>query len=47
MTKAKAKELVITALKTAIGRDTATGNGIDGIIFSTKEEVAEEFHIDL
>jgi proteasome beta subunit len=47
MTKAKAKELAITALKTAIGRDTATGNGIDGIIFSTKEEVPEEFHVEL
>ncbi len=47
MTQAKAKELAITALKTAIGRDTATGNGIDGIIFSTKEEVAEEFQVEL
>ncbi|MFX1516106.1 MAG: proteasome subunit beta [Promethearchaeota archaeon] len=47
LTKAKAKELAITALKTAIGRDVATGNGIDGLIFSTKEEVAEEIHIDL
>ena len=47
LTKAKAKELAITALKTAIGRDVATGNGIDGLIFSTKEDVAEEIHIDL
>jgi len=47
LTKAKAKELALTALKTAIGRDTATGNGIDGIIFSTKDEVAEEFHVEL
>ena len=47
LTKIKAKELAITALKTAIGRDTATGNGIDGIIFNTKEEVAEEFFVEL
>ncbi len=47
LTKAKAKELAITALKTAIGRDLATGNGIDGLIFSTKEDVAEEIHIDM
>jgi proteasome beta subunit len=45
--KAKAKDLAITALKTAIGRDTATGNGIDGLIYSTKEEVAEEIHIEI
>jgi proteasome beta subunit len=47
MTKAKAKELAITALKTAIRRDTATGNGIDGLIFSMKSETAEEFHEEL
>ena len=47
MTKAKAKELAITALKTAIRRDTATGNGIDGLIFSAKTEKAEEFHEEL
>ena len=47
LTKAKAKDLAISALKTAIGRDVATGNGIDGLIFSTKEEVAEEIKIDL
>lgn len=47
MTKAKAKEIGINALKMAIGRDTATGNGIDGLIFSTKEKVPEEFKIDL
>ena len=47
MTKAKAKELAITALKTAIRRDTATGNGIDGLIFSMKTETAEEFHEEL
>ncbi|UCG89567.1 MAG: proteasome subunit beta [Candidatus Heimdallarchaeota archaeon] len=47
LTKVKAKELGINALKMAIGRDIATGNGIDGLIFSTKEEVAEEIHIDL
>jgi proteasome beta subunit len=46
LTKAKAKDMAINALKMAIGRDTATGNGIDGLIFSTKEEVAEEFHLD-
>lgn len=47
LTKAKAKEIAINALKMAIGRDTATGNGIDGLIFSTKEEIPEEFKIDL
>lgn len=47
LTKAKAKELAITALKTAISRDAATGNGIDGLIFTTKEEVPEEIHVDL
>ncbi|UCG02315.1 MAG: proteasome subunit beta [Candidatus Heimdallarchaeota archaeon] len=47
LTKAKAKEIAINALKMAIGRDIATGNGIDGLIFSTKDEVAEEIHIDL
>ncbi len=47
MTKAKAKELALTALKTAIRRDTATGNGIDGLIFSMKTETAEEFHEEL
>ncbi len=47
LTKAKARELAISALKSAIGRDTATGNGIDGLIFSSKDEVAEEINIDL
>ena len=47
LTKAKAKEIAINALKMAIGRDIATGNGIDGLIFSTKEEVAEEIHLEL
>ncbi|MHA1213806.1 MAG: proteasome subunit beta [Candidatus Hodarchaeales archaeon] len=47
LTKDKAKDLAISALKAAIGRDSATGNGIDGLIFSTKEEEAEEIHIDL
>lgn len=47
LTKAKAKDIAINALKMAIGRDIATGNGIDGLIFSTKDEVVEEIHIDL
>ncbi|MHA1974739.1 MAG: proteasome subunit beta [Candidatus Hodarchaeales archaeon] len=47
LTKEKAKELAISSLKAAIGRDSATGNGIDGLIFSTKAEEAEEIHIDL
>jgi proteasome beta subunit len=47
LTKDKAKDLAISALKVAIGRDTATGNGIDGLIFSTKTAEAEEIHIDL
>ncbi|UCE13176.1 MAG: proteasome subunit beta [Candidatus Heimdallarchaeota archaeon] len=47
LTKAKAKEIGINALKMAIGRDTATGNGIDGLIFSVKEKAPEEFKIDL
>ena len=46
LTKAKAKDLAVSALKTAISRDTATGNGIDGLIFSVKEEAAEEIKID-
>ncbi len=45
LTKDKARDLAIAALKAAIGRDVATGNGIDGLIF-TKDEV-EEIHIDL
>lgn len=44
--KDEAKDLAVTALKTAIARDIATGNGIDGLIFSTKEKIAEEVHID-
>lgn len=40
-----AKEIAITSLKTAIGRDTATGNGIDGIIITEKD--SEEFHVEL
>lgn len=47
LTKAKAKDIAINALKMAIGRDIATGNGIDGLIFSTKEDVAEEIHIEM
>ena len=47
LTKAKAKDLAVSALKTAIGRDIATGNGIDGLIFSTKEDVAEEIKLDI
>jgi proteasome beta subunit len=46
LTKDKGRDLAIAAIKTAIGRDVATGNGIDGLIFTTKEEV-EEIHIDL
>jgi proteasome beta subunit len=45
LTKDKARDLAIAALKAAIGRDVATGNGIDGLVF-IKDEV-EEIHIDL
>ena len=45
LTQEEAKDMAIKALKTAIGRDIATGNGIDGIIFTEKD--AEEFHVDL
>ncbi|MFX0050455.1 MAG: proteasome subunit beta [Candidatus Hermodarchaeota archaeon] len=47
LTKSKASDLAIAALKASIGRDTATGNGIDGLIFTIKEKEAEEIHIDL
>ncbi|WP_455140558.1 proteasome subunit beta [Candidatus Hodarchaeum mangrovi] len=43
----KAKELAISALKVAIGRDSATGNGIDGLIYSIKTPEVEEIKIDL
>jgi proteasome beta subunit len=47
--KEEAKELAIGALKSAIGRDTATGNGIDGVIFMKDGDklITEEIHIDL
>ena len=49
MKKENAKELAIAALKTAISRDTATGNGIDGIIFTKEGDklMTEEIRIDL
>jgi proteasome beta subunit len=49
MEKEKAKELAISALKTAISRDSATGNGIDGLIFTKDGDdfITEEIHIDL
>ncbi|MHA2342585.1 MAG: hypothetical protein ACXADW_11960 [Candidatus Hodarchaeales archaeon] len=47
--KKTAKELAISALKTAISRDSATGNGIDGLIFTKDGDnfVTEKIHIDL
>jgi proteasome beta subunit len=45
--KQKARDLAIAALKAAIGRDSATGNGIDGLLFTIKEKKAEEINIDL
>lgn len=47
MTREEAKELGVKALKMAISRDTATGNGIDGLIFSSEDPEMEEIHIDL
>jgi proteasome beta subunit len=47
--KEKAKELAIAALKSALARDNATGNGIDGLIFMKEGDqlVTEEIHIDM
>ncbi|MFW9855345.1 MAG: proteasome subunit beta [Candidatus Thorarchaeota archaeon] len=47
LAKDEAKDLAVTALKASIARDNATGNGIDGLIFSTKKEAAEIISIDL
>lgn len=49
MKKEEAKELALAAIKTAIGRDNATGNGIDGLIFTKDGDQlkTEEIHIDL
>lgn len=47
LTKEEGYDLAIRSLKAAIGRDAATGNGIDALIFSEEDPKIEERKIDL